>query len=88
MLAVNYSTVRNNFKGFCDKVIHENETVIITRKNEENVVLLSLDTWNHMNKKINQIEYLEKVNDSFEQVRQDKIVTKTLQELEAMTNNA
>lgn len=86
MLAVNYSTIRNNFKDFCDKVIQENETVIITRKNEENVVLLSLDEWNYMNKRIKQIEYLSKIDDSFEQVKQGKIVKKTLEKLEAMTD--
>lgn len=86
MLAVNYSTIRNNFKDYCDKVIYENETIIITRKNEENVVLLSLDEWNYMSKKIKQIEYLLKIDESLEQIKQGKVVTKTLEELESMTN--
>lgn len=42
MLAVNYSTIRNNLKDYCDKVTDYQETVIVTRKNEKNVVIISL----------------------------------------------
>lgn len=35
MLAVNYSTIRNNLKDYCDKATDECETVIVTRKNEK-----------------------------------------------------
>ena len=37
MLAVNYSTIRNNLKDYCDKVTDSQETVIVTRKDEKNV---------------------------------------------------
>ena len=40
MLAVNYSTIRNNLKDYCDKASDFHETVIVTRKNEKNVVLM------------------------------------------------
>ena len=50
MLAVNYSTIRNNLKDYCDKATDFNETVIITRKNEKNVVLMSLDRYNQLEK--------------------------------------
>jgi len=50
MLAVNYSTLRNNLKGYCDKVTDENEIVIVTRKGEKNVVILSLDAYNSSSK--------------------------------------
>ena len=43
MLAVNYSTIRNNLKNYCDKATDSQETVIVTRKNEKNVVILSLE---------------------------------------------
>ncbi len=35
MLAVNYSTIRENLKSYCDKVTDEQETVIVTRKGEK-----------------------------------------------------
>ena len=37
MLAVNYSTIRSKLKYYCDKATDENETVIVTRKDEKNV---------------------------------------------------
>ncbi|WP_455611476.1 type II toxin-antitoxin system Phd/YefM family antitoxin [Cloacibacillus porcorum] len=46
MLAVNYSTIRNNLKTYCDKATDMYETVIVTRKDEKNVVLLSLEKYN------------------------------------------
>lgn len=39
MLAVNYSTLRNNLKAYCDKATDESETVIVTRKNEKMLLL-------------------------------------------------
>ena len=48
MIAANYSNVRENLKSYCDKVNDENETVIITRKDNRNVVLMSQDEYNNM----------------------------------------
>lgn len=48
MIAANYSNVRENLKSYCDKVNDENETVIITRKDNKNVVLMSQDEYNNM----------------------------------------
>ena len=48
MLAVNYSTLRNNLKAYCDKATDEFETVIVTRKNEKNVVIMSLEKYNNL----------------------------------------
>lgn len=41
MIASNFSNVRNNFKEVCDRVVQDSEIAIITRKNDENVVLMS-----------------------------------------------
>ena len=37
MIAVNYSSARNNFKDYCDKATDDFETIIITRKENKNV---------------------------------------------------
>lgn len=58
MLAVNYSTIRENLKSYCDKVTDEQETVIVTRKGEKNVVLISLEEWNALQKAARNGEYL------------------------------
>ena len=57
MLAVNYSTIRNNLKDYCDKATDYNETVIVTRKNEKNVVLMSLDSYNQLERAARNNEY-------------------------------
>ncbi len=41
MIATNFSNVRNHFKEVCDRVVQESDIAIITRKNDENVVLMS-----------------------------------------------
>ena len=48
MLAVNYSNMRDNFKDYCDKVTDDYETVIVTRENDKNVVMISLEEYNNM----------------------------------------
>ncbi len=69
MLAVNYSTVRENLKNYCDKANDENETVVVTRKNEKNVVIISLDQYNQLTKAARNSEYLAKLDLSIEQLR-------------------
>lgn len=63
MLAVNYSTIRNNFKTYCDEATDNNETVIVTRKNEKNVVIISLEQYNQIMKAVKNLE-LQTTNDS------------------------
>lgn len=48
MLAVNYTNIRENLKAYCDKVNDEDETIIITRKDNKNVVLISQNEYNNM----------------------------------------
>ena len=69
MLAVNYSTVRENLKNYFEKATDENETVIITRKNEKNVVILSLEQYNELMKAVRNAEYLAKIDLSIEQLK-------------------
>lgn len=68
MLAVNYSTIRNNLKNYCDKATDNNETVIVTRKDEKNVVLISLEQYNTIMKAARNAEYLAKIDRSIEQL--------------------
>lgn len=48
MLAVNYSTLRNNLKQYCDRTTDDMETIVVTRKNEKNIVMLSLEAYNNL----------------------------------------
>lgn len=84
MLAVNYSTIRSKLKDYCDKATDNNETVIITRKDEKNVVLMSLEQYNSVMKAVRNSEYLDKIDKSMKQLEEGKIVVKTMEELEEM----
>ncbi|MBR1599435.1 MAG: type II toxin-antitoxin system prevent-host-death family antitoxin [Lachnospiraceae bacterium] len=72
MVAVNYSTVRNNLKDYCDKATDQQETVIITRKDEKNVVILSLERFNQLEKMARNAEYLAMVDRSLAQLQAGK----------------
>ena len=68
MLAVNYTTIRNNLKNYCDKATDNDETVIVTRKDEKNVVILSLDRYNQIMKAARNAEYLAMIDRSMDQL--------------------
>lgn len=48
MLAVNYTNLRDNMKAYMDKVTDDYETMIVTRKNNKNVVMLSEESYNNL----------------------------------------
>ena len=68
MLAVNYSTIRNRLKDYCDKVTDNYETVIVTRKDEKNVVIISLDEYNSLIKSAKNAAYLDMLDRSMAQI--------------------
>jgi antitoxin YefM len=86
MLAVNFSTIRSKLKAYCDKATDDYETVIVTRKDEKNVVIISLEKYNSLLKAARNGEYLDMIDRSLEQIDQGKVVVKTIEELEKMSN--
>lgn len=48
MLAVNYTNFRENMKDYMDKATNDYETMIVTRKNNKNVVVISEETYNNL----------------------------------------
>lgn len=48
MLAVNYTNLRDNMKTCMDKVTEDYETMIVTRKNNKNVVMISEEAYNNL----------------------------------------
>ncbi len=41
MIATSFANIRNNFKEICNQVVQDSDIAIITRKNNENIVLMS-----------------------------------------------
>jgi antitoxin YefM len=48
MEVVSFTEARNNLKTIFDKVYYDNEEVIMTRKNSQSVVMITLDEYNSM----------------------------------------
>ncbi len=48
MLAVNYTQFRNEMKSHMDLVTDDYETVIVTRKENKNVVIISEEAYNNL----------------------------------------
>lgn len=48
MLAVNYTNLRDNMKAYMDRVTDDFETMIVTRKDNKNVVMISEETYNNL----------------------------------------
>jgi antitoxin YefM len=48
MDAITYTNLRQNLKSYMDKVFNDHDPLIITRKNNENMVLMSLNEYNSL----------------------------------------
>ncbi|MBQ2604280.1 MAG: type II toxin-antitoxin system Phd/YefM family antitoxin [Clostridia bacterium] len=68
MLAVNYSTIRSKLKEYCDEATDNNETIIVTRKDEKNVVIISPEQYNQIMKAARNAEYLAKIDRAIDQL--------------------
>lgn len=81
MIAVNYSHARDNFKKFCDKAVHDFETIIVTRKQDENVVIMSEAEYNNLMENLyirsNKEDY-QRLLESIDQLKQGKGRARTL----------
>ena len=81
MKAVNYSELRQNLKTHMDQVFQDHEPLIITRKKNENLVLISLDDYNSLI----ETQYLlsteantEHLRRSLDQARSEELVKRDL----------
>ena len=48
MDAITYTALRQNLNTYINKVVQNQDSLIITRKNNENVVLISIDEYNSL----------------------------------------
>jgi antitoxin YefM len=46
MRTINFSEARNNLKAVLDRVVDDADVTIITRRDADDVVVMSLDSWN------------------------------------------
>ncbi len=81
MLAVKSMDVRDNFKSLCDKVFN-GETLIISRTQNENIVMLSENEYNEMLKAKKNADYLTMLDKSIAEAEAGGFITTTIAELE------
>lgn len=89
MLAANFTNVRDNFKSYCDKVNDDYETVIITRKDNKNVVMISQDEYNNLMENLfimSNKKYYDRLVESRNQIEKGAVVKKSTKELEDIAN--
>ena len=85
MIATNYSEVRNNLKTYCDKATKDYETIIITRKNNENVVLMSEEEYNNLMENLYirlNLKYYQKLVESIKEVEKGNVKEHDLVEVD------
>jgi len=75
MIALKAVDVKRDFKTVCMQV-NDGVTVLVPRPHNENIVLIS-------ERRLNELEYLEKLERSRQESAAGLTVTKTLEELEA-----
>ena len=86
MLEVNYTNLRDNMKTYMDKVTDDYETMIVTRKDNKNVVMLSEESYNNLMENIhvmgNKANY-DWLMESKAQLERGKITVHNLEEVSA-----
>jgi antitoxin YefM len=86
MIATNYSNARQRLAYYCDEAVQNCETVFVTRRRDENVVLMSESEYNNLMENLyvrsNKHDY-DRLLQSIEHLKSGRTVKKTVSELEA-----
>ncbi len=75
MLAVNYSTLRENLKHYLDKANDDCDTIVVTRKNSGNIIMMSEAEYNNLIENLyvrSNAEYYSKLLRSIEELKTGK----------------
>ena len=87
MIATKQMDVRANIKKYFDMAF-DGEPVIVSRKENKNVVIISEAEYNELAKAKKNAEYLAKLNRADEQIKNGQVITKTMDELLAMEDQS
>ncbi len=83
MIATKPIDLRANLKNYLDNAFN-GEPVIVSRKNNRNVVIVSEREYNDLQKAKRNAEYLAMINESVSQLERGETISLTLEELQAM----
>ncbi len=85
MNAVSYTDLRQNLKTYMDKVYNDQDPLIVTRKNNQNVVLLSIEEYNSLMETsylLGREENYTYIKESIDQYEKGKVQKRDLMENE------
>lgn len=83
MIATKQMDIRANLKKYFD-LAFSGEPIIVSRKGNKNVVVISETEYNNLQKAKRNAEYLAHIDRSLTQLEQGDVVVKSMEELEAM----
>lgn len=85
MTATVATDLKANLKFYIDKALH-GDCVIVTRPKRKNVVLISEEEYNELQRIKHNAEYMYKMNTSIQQAKEGKVVIKSMEELEQLAD--
>lgn len=85
MTATVATDLKANLKFYIDKALN-GDSVIITRPKRKNVVLISEEEYNELQRIKHNADYMYKMNTSIQQAKEGKVVVKSMEELELLAD--
>lgn len=86
MIATKQVDLRANLKKYFD-IAFSGEPVIVSRKQNKNVVVISESEYNELQRAKRNAEYLKRLNESMAQANEGNTITLSLDELQAMESD-
>ena len=86
MIATKQVDLRANLKKYFD-IAFSGEPVIVSRKQNKNVVVISESEYNELQRAKRNAEYLKRLNESMAQANDGNTITLSLDELQAMESD-
>jgi len=83
MVAMRTIDVKNDFKRISE-IINSGQKVIIARPQNQNIVMISEEYFNELERTKANNEYYAKLDEATERIAQGRVVVKTIEELEEM----
>ena len=85
MIATKQMDIRANIKEYFDLAFN-GDTIIVSWKQNKNVVVISEAEYNDLQKAKKNAEYLAHLDRSFEQLQKGEVIIKSMEELEKLAN--
>ena len=86
MIATKQVDLRANLKKYFD-IAFSGEPVIVSRKQNKNVVVISESEYNELQRAKRNAEYLKRLNESMAQATEGNTITLSVDELQAMESD-